>query len=78
VADRVRRGGHDVPEDVVRRRFAAGIEHLFAHYLDLAHSWQIYDNSESTAPRLIASRAVGMPMVISDPSAWEHLKEQQR
>lgn len=74
VADRVRRGGHDVPEGVVRRRFASGIAQLFAHYLDFADGWQIYDNSEVTGPRLIASRAAAAPVVIADSDAWQHLK----
>lgn len=44
VAARVAQGGHDVPEDVVRRRFTAGINH-FNHYKQLVDSWQLYDNS---------------------------------
>lgn len=45
VADRVRRGGHNVPDDVVRRRYFAGLHNLFDCYLPLAHYWIIYDNS---------------------------------
>jgi len=30
VAERVLQGGHDIPEDVIRRRFAAGL-HNFEH-----------------------------------------------
>lgn len=46
VAARVAQGGHNVPEEVVRRRFATGIEH-FEHYKVLVDSWQLYDNSTS-------------------------------
>ena len=28
VAERVRQGGHDIPESVIRRRFAAGLRHF--------------------------------------------------
>lgn len=45
VAARVAQGGHNVPEDVVRRRFAAGRNH-FNHYKQLVDSWQLYDNSD--------------------------------
>lgn len=44
VAMRVRQGGHNVPEDVIRRRFAHGIANL-ARYKLLVDSWQLYDNS---------------------------------
>lgn len=44
VAARVAQGGHNVPEDVVRRRFAAG-RNYFNHYKQLVDSWQLYDNS---------------------------------
>jgi predicted ABC-type ATPase len=76
VAERVRRGGHDVPEDVVRRRFHAGLKNLFGVYADTVDSWQVYDNAGFAAPRLIGSRTAGMPPSIADPRAWETLKEQ--
>lgn len=44
VANRVRQGGHNVPEEVIRRRFAHGIANL-EHYKRLVDSWQLYDNS---------------------------------
>ena len=51
VAHRVRQGGHDIPEKVIRRRFSAGrrnFEKLYAPVVDL---WAIYDNS-NRAPAL--------------------------
>lgn len=77
VAERVRQGGHSVPEDVVRRRFASGQRNLFASYLDAVDSWQVYDDSDIQGPRLIASCAVGKQPTIADPTAWEALKEQR-
>lgn len=48
VATRVIQGGHNVPEDVIRRRFAHGIAN-FERYKLLVDSWQLYDNSDSPA-----------------------------
>ena len=48
VAIRVRQGGHNVPVDVIRRRFAHGISN-FGRYKLLVDSWQLYDNSETPA-----------------------------
>jgi len=77
VADRVRRGGHDVPEAVVRRRFAAGLNNLFSVYMHVVDAWTIYDNADVVSPRLVASRAFGGSTVIADAAAWEFLKELQ-
>ncbi|MDH2919093.1 MAG: zeta toxin family protein [Sideroxydans sp.] len=44
VATRVIQGGHNVPQDVIRRRFAHGIAN-FERYKLLVDSWQLYDNS---------------------------------
>jgi predicted ABC-type ATPase len=45
VADRVRRGGHNVPEKVVRRRFNRGLPNFFNLYRPLLDLWAIFDNS---------------------------------
>lgn len=48
VAERVRQGGHHIPEDVIRRRFAAGRKHFDHHYRAIVHAWALYDNSGAT------------------------------
>jgi predicted ABC-type ATPase len=45
VAARVQQGGHDVPVEVIRRRFATGLRNFLDIYRDLADSWQWIDNS---------------------------------
>lgn len=54
VSARVAQGGHDVPEQVVRRRFDAGLRNFEDVYRGLVSSWALYDNS-GPVPRLIAS-----------------------
>lgn len=45
VAERVRQGGHDIPEPTIRRRFEAG-KRLFATvYQPLVDQWVLYDNA---------------------------------
>lgn len=53
VASRVKMGGHDIPEKVVRRRFDKGIENFLTHYRAAVDSWMLFDNS-GTVPHLIA------------------------
>ena len=45
VRQRVRKGGHDIPDDVQRRRFGKGLRMLFEHYRPLLNQWRIYDNT---------------------------------
>jgi predicted ABC-type ATPase len=78
VADRVRRGGHHVPEGVVRRRFHAGIRNLLEHYLTAVDSGQIYDNSRADETQLVASWASGEKLTIVNLEAWNQLREQCR
>lgn len=44
VASRVNKGGHNIPKDVIERRYAKGINN-FNRYAPEADSWYIYDNS---------------------------------
>jgi predicted ABC-type ATPase len=78
VAERVRAGGHDVPEPVIRRRFVSGLRNLFRLYLDLADTWQVFDNSALAAPRLIAARMPGEETRLIDSDAWRNLLELSR
>jgi predicted ABC-type ATPase len=48
------RGGHDVPEVVVRRRFARSIGHFMGPYGRLADRWILFDNS-GVVPREVAT-----------------------
>ena len=41
VAQRVAQGGHGVPEDVIRRRYHAGLRQLFTTYMALVDSWTL-------------------------------------
>ena len=45
VAERVRQGGHAVPDEVVRRRFRTGLSNFEQVYRDHVDSWAMYDNS---------------------------------
>jgi predicted ABC-type ATPase len=45
---RVRQGGHNVPEDVIRRRYEAGWRNFQQIYKKLVDTWVLYDNSGET------------------------------
>lgn len=45
VARRVAEGGHDIPEHIIERRYAAGLTNLFEVFLPIVDFWTIVDNS---------------------------------
>ena len=52
VARRVLQGGHNIPEDVIRRRFKSGLENFHKRYSKVVNSWAFYDSS-GMHPKLI-------------------------
>lgn len=47
VRQRVREGGHNIPEPVIRRRFSAGLRNFEKLYKPAVDEWALYDNSAS-------------------------------
>jgi predicted ABC-type ATPase len=72
VARRVMQGGHNIPEDVIVRRYWAGLRNLHQHYLPLADIAMIYDNSDS-GRHLIAERMPGSELTIHDAPRWSRM-----
>lgn len=71
VAERVRMGGHDVPEETIRRRYNKGIENFFLLYRPMADMWRMYDNSEPSWPRIVADGRKDTNETIYDPKTWD-------
>jgi len=74
VRERVRRGGHDVPEEVIRRRYVKGAQNFFAVYSGLADTWGMYDNSELGEPVEIANKNKNTPPKILREDLWQQLR----
>jgi predicted ABC-type ATPase len=45
VAERVVQGGHNIPEQIIRRRFKSWLENFHELYSKVVESWAFYDNS---------------------------------
>jgi predicted ABC-type ATPase len=65
VEERVMKGGHDVPESVVRRRFRRSIKNSLAHYCLLADSWTLFNNS-GRMPSIMAYATDKKPCIIDE------------
>ena len=54
VARRVREGGHNIPKDVIYRRYEKGLKNLFNIFIPIVDSWMIVDNG--VEPREIIAK----------------------
>ena len=72
VAERVSKGGHDIPEDIIRRRYVSGIQNLFNLYAAEVDSWSIYDNS-TTLRRNVAFGGKTIKTVINNEEIYNQI-----
>jgi predicted ABC-type ATPase len=72
VASRLRAGGHHVPDEAIRRRFARSQSNFLDLYMPLANLWEFYDNTY-TEPRLIAFGGKDKQTEVRDPLRWHQL-----
>lgn len=62
VAARVSEGGHNIPTDVIERRYKSGIKNLFEIYLPIVDECAIFDNSNGNA-EIIAKKETELEVV---------------
>lgn len=70
---RVNEGGHNIPKDVIERRYLNGIKNLFDIYLEIVDQILIFDNSEGKHI-LIAEKSYGEDIIIYDLDKFNNLK----
>lgn len=73
VAQRVRLGGHDIPEATIRRRYAAGLRNFFRLFQPIATSWRMYDNSKEREMTLLARGKGTRTSRIAVASVWNQI-----
>ncbi len=74
VENRVKEGGHNVPPEVVRRRYYLGIRNFFRLYRPLLDSWSLFDASR-LPPKLIAIEKDG-PIVVKQRRLYRRIEKQ--
>ena len=74
VKKRVESGGHNIPTEVIRRRYRNGIVNFFNIYLPICDEVILVDNS-STKYDLIAISSRGLGIEISNQEKWTAFKE---
>jgi len=74
VAERVRMGGHNVPEETIVRRYHAGLKNFFKLYRPLADSWYFLDNSQDAKSILLASEDKQTGIYVNNAVVWDKIK----
>lgn len=78
VGSRVRRGGHGIPDEVVRRRYDGGLRNFFQLYCPVVDTWRMFDNSSRNGYDLIAERLQHAEVQVENAAIWNLLvKEYQ-
>ena len=74
VKTRVKEGGHNIPEDIIERRYYNGIKNLFEIYLSIVDQVLIFDNSEGKHD-LIAETSTSLELNILNETKFNELKK---
>ncbi|GGK88988.1 zeta toxin family protein [Rufibacter glacialis] len=74
VKARVAEGGHNIPEEVICRRYRKGLHNLYELFIPLCDFWMMIDNSQ-TPYTMIAEGIKAEKFTIYAPETWRLLKE---
>ena len=74
VAARVETGGHNIPEDTIRRRYQVGLDYFFHDYAPICDRWILADNSQIPF-RVIADGSRNDIVSIKDEDTYEKIRQ---
>jgi predicted ABC-type ATPase len=74
VKNRVIEGGHNIPEDVIRRRYKSGLKNFFKLYLPVTDNWMFIDNSGENYG--IIAEGDSEKIIINNQKMWNHIKSE--
>lgn len=69
---RVSEGGHNIPKEVIERRFHRGIKNFFSHYMNIVDQWILVNNSEKGF-KIIAEK-IDKEIDVIERDRWDLLK----
>jgi len=72
VKSRVKEGGHDIADHVIKRRYYNGLVNLFQRYIPICDYWIIMDNSKLKA-ELVAEGFFQNDSIIKNNSIFEQI-----
>ena len=73
VAQRVSNGGHNIPEEDIRRRFKRGIYNLINLYMPVCDSVLVYNNIKTPAQLMARKKNQSEDIELIEPEMWNQL-----
>ena len=73
VAQRVSNGGHNIPEDDIRRRFKRGIYNLIHLYMPICDSVLVYNNAHGDAILVSEQENANSGLLVYKEEMWNQL-----
>ncbi|WP_436717422.1 zeta toxin family protein [Roseiconus lacunae] len=73
VAGRVKQGGHNIPEDTIRRRYRQGVINFAKRYVHVVDRWIVFSGADS--PPVEIMRFEDGELLVSDDERFELLKQ---
>ena len=70
VKTRVEKGGHNIPNTIIERRYKRGLQNFFTLFKELADSWMVYDNSHEL-PVIITKGNANLVSYIYNDDLWK-------
>ncbi len=75
VAARVTKGGHNIPVDVIERRYYRGIKNLFGLYKPICDKWMVVNNI-GKHPEVVAEGSASFESIIINSDIWNIISAQ--
>jgi predicted ABC-type ATPase len=72
VRKRVENGGHNIPPEVIERRYLRGLRNFFSWYQALSDRWVFYNNS-GQIPTLVAKGKTTLVEVVYNSELWSRI-----
>lgn len=76
VETRVREGGHNIPEDIIKRRYENGLKNFFNIFGSIVDEWLFIDNSGE--PYEIIARKNSSGIKLENTSRWKELEDKYK
>jgi predicted ABC-type ATPase len=75
VAERVSKGGHNIPKEVVERRYYRGIKNFFSLFMPVCDSWVLANNSWNNLD-IVAHGQSTFDKIVENSDIWEIIRNQ--
>lgn len=77
VAERVVKGGHNIPSEIIERRYYRGLFNLINLYIPICNTWMVVNN-EAITPEPVAEGGLNLENIIINRYIWGVINSQDK